>query len=169
MPHMSFKNMKKLILIPILFVLSICCYSQSIKNWKITDLSTLIEKSDSVLVINFWATFCVPCIEEIPDLINISRSHEKEKVKLYLISLDLADYYPAKIKKFVTKNKYEATIAWLNESNADYFCPIISLEWSGAIPATLFVNPKTGYKKFVEKKLTAAEIENEINAAVGKP
>lgn len=140
--------------------------SQQIKKWKINDITNLIDKSDSVLVINFWATFCKPCVEEIPDLIKFTKKYSKQKVALYLVSLDLADYYPAKIKKFVAAKKYAANIAWLDESNADYFCPIISPEWSGSIPATLFINKKNGYSKFYEKKLTAAEIEKEIKLAL---
>ena len=141
-------------------------HSQQIKKMKITDVQKLIDTSNSVLVINFWATFCKPCVEEIPDLIQYATKYKKEKVALHLISLDLADYYPAKIKKFISAKKYAANIAWLDESNADYFCPIISPDWSGSIPATLFVNTKNGYRKFYEKKLSAAEIEKEIKLAL---
>ncbi len=126
----------------------------------------MIAQSDSVLIINFWATFCKPCVEEIPDLIRYTKEYKKQKVALHLISLDLADYYPAKIKKFVAAKKYTANIEWLDESNADYFCPVISPEWSGSLPATLFVNTKNGYRKFYEKKLTAAEIKNAIKLAI---
>ncbi len=135
-------------------------------KWKITDVQKLIDTSGSVLIINFWATFCKPCVEEIPDLIKYATKYKKEKVALYLISLDLADYYPAKIKKFVAAKKYAANIAWLDESNADYFCPLISPAWSGSIPATLFLNKKNGYRKFYEKKFSTAEIEKEIKLAL---
>lgn len=153
-----------------MIVLFVCIhaksYSQQIKKWKITDVTNLMEKSDSVLVINFWATFCKPCVEEIPDLIKLTKKYSTQKVALYLVSLDLADYYPAKIKKFVAAKRYTSNIAWLDESNADYFCPIISPEWTGSIPATLFINKKNGYSKFYEIKLTAAEIEKEIKLAL---
>ena len=142
---------------------------QQIQKIKIKALNDLITTSDSVLIINFWATFCKPCVEEIPDLIKFTKKYKKQKVSLYLVSLDLEDYYPEKIKKFVTKKKYAAKIAWLDESNADYFCPLIDATWSGAIPATLFVNNKTGYKKFYENKLTPVEIEVAIKAALQKP
>ena len=156
------------VFISVIFSLFIhtACFSQPISKIKITDLNKLINESDSVLIINFWATFCKPCVEEIPDLIRLSKKYKKEKVTLYLVSLDLEDYYPKKIKKFVAQKKYAANIAWLNESNADYFCPLIYTTWSGAIPATLFVNNKTGYRKFYEKKLTAEEIEEAIKGAL---
>jgi thiol-disulfide isomerase/thioredoxin len=140
--------------------------AQKIEKWKITDVANLIEKSDSILVINFWATFCVPCIEEIPDLIKYTNLHKKNKVKLYLISLDLPEYYPFKIKKFITKKKFNTNIAWLDETNADYFCPVVSEQWSGAIPATLIVNTKKGYRQFYEKKLSDSEIKKAIEAAL---
>ena len=142
---------------------------QQIQKIKIKALNDLIATSDSILIINFWATFCKPCVEEIPDLIKLAKKYKKEKASLYLVSLDLEDYYPEKIKKFVAKKKYTAKIAWLDESNADYFCPLIDTSWSGAIPATLFINNKTGYKKFYEKQLSATEIEVALKAALRKP
>jgi thiol-disulfide isomerase/thioredoxin len=158
--------MKRIYLVIIMVCGYINGYAQKIEKWKITDVANLIEKSDSILVINFWATFCVPCIEEIPDLIKYTNLHKKDKIKLYLVSLDLPEYYPNKIKKFVATKKFNANIAWLNETNADYFCPIISEEWSGAIPATLIVNKKNGYRQFYEKKLSASEIKKAIEAAL---
>jgi thiol-disulfide isomerase/thioredoxin len=158
--------MKVFLLLFLFTTLHLNVDAQKIEKWKITDVANLIEKSDSVLVINFWATFCVPCIEEIPDLIKYTKLHKKDNVTLYLVSLDLPEYYPNKIKKFVTKKKFNTNIAWLDETNADYFCPIISEQWSGAIPATLFVNTKKGYRQFYEKKLSAKEIKEAIEAAL---
>ena len=143
--------------------------AQQIQKIKIKVLTDLTATSDSVLIINFWATFCKPCVEEIPYLIKLAKKYKKEKASLYLVSLDLEDYYHEKIKKFVAKKKYAAKIAWLDESNADYFCPLIDASWSGGIPATLFINNKTGYKKFYEKQLSATEIEVAIKAALQKP
>ena len=140
--------------------------AQRLQKLKITELSHIIKTSDSVLIINFWATFCKPCVAEIPDLIKYSRKFKQEKAILYLVSLDLADYYPKKIKQFIAKKKITSRIAWLDESNADYFCPIIDTSWSGSIPATLIVNNKKGYKRFYEKQLTASEIEMAIKEAL---
>ncbi len=160
--------MKLFIAVIFSFFIHTACNSQTISKIKITDLNKLIKESDSVMIINFWATFCKPCVEEIPDLIKLSKKYKKEKVTLYLVSLDLENYYPEKIKKFVAQKKYSANIAWLNESNADYFCPLIDTTWSGAIPATLFINNKTGYRKFYEKKLTVGEIEEAVKGALGR-
>jgi thiol-disulfide isomerase/thioredoxin len=119
------------------------------------------------LIVNFWATFCVPCIEEIPYFQKIVKNHAKDSVKLLLVSLDLKEDY-VKIRTVAAKRKFTASIVWLNETNADYFCPRIDSAWSGAIPASLFINNKTGYRKFCEEQIKEDKLEKEIMAILGK-
>jgi thiol-disulfide isomerase/thioredoxin len=116
------------------------------------------------MIINFWATFCKPCIAEIPYFQEEVKKHQKDSLQLLLVSLDLREYYPGKIKNFAVKMQFKAPIVWLNETNADYFCPKIDSAWSGAIPSTLFVNNKTGYRKFFEEQLSREKLQKEIVA-----
>ncbi len=139
---------------------------QTIASWKVIKLQDYISKSDSVLVINFWATFCKPCNEEIPYFQTIVNEYKDQKVKLLLVSLDLKDEYPNKIKAFAEKNNYTNQIVWLNETNADYFCPKVDKAWMGGIPSTLLINPKTGYRKFFEQQLKPEEFEKELKKAI---
>jgi thiol-disulfide isomerase/thioredoxin len=139
-------------------------FGQGVKKVKITDLEKTIAESKTPLIVNFWATFCLPCIEEIPYFQEEVKKHRNDSVQLILVSLDLPDYYPSKIKSFATKHKFTAPIAWLDETNADYFCPKVDPKWSGAIPATLFVNNATGYRKFFEEQLSADQFKKEIMA-----
>jgi thiol-disulfide isomerase/thioredoxin len=144
--------------------------SQPIRKWKIEDVvKSYTKNNDTVYVVNFWATFCKPCIEEIPDFIRIVKKYEKQKVKLLLVSLDLPSYYPARIAAFAKKNRYDVPIAWLNETNADHFCPMIDKSWSGSIPSTIVVNNKTGYRKFVEGEMGAGDFEAIIKNALANP
>ena len=85
-----------------------------------------------------------------------------KKVELILISLDFAKFYPKKVADFISKKKFKARFFWLDETNADEFCPRIDEKWSGSIPATLFVNPKNNYRKFFETQLTPAQVEENI-------
>jgi len=140
--------------------------AQSIPAWKVTDLNKYIAASDSILVINFWATFCKPCNEEIPYFETIVNKYKNQKVKLLLVSLDMKDQYPHKLKAFAKKNKYSSQIVWLNETNADYFCPAVDITWSGGIPATLIINTKTGYRKFFENEIKPEEFERELKLAM---
>ena len=140
--------------------------AQTIPSWKVTRLQNFIATTDSVLVINFWATFCKPCVEEIPYFQTIVDKYKDQKVKLLLVSLDLKDEYPDKIKAFAVKNNYTRQIVWLNETNADYFCPRVDKKWMGGIPSTLIINPRTGYRKFFEQQLRQEEFEIELKKAL---
>ena len=139
--------------------------AQTIPSWKVTRLQDYIAKSDSILVINFWATFCKPCNEEIPYFQTTVDNYKDQKVKLLLVSLDIKEDYP-KIKAFAAKNNYTDQIVWLNETNADYFCPKVDKKWMGGIPSTLIINTKTGYRKFFEQQLKQEQLENELKKAL---
>jgi hypothetical protein len=80
------------------------------------------------------------------------------------VSLDFKEGFPVGISSFAEKRKITAPIVWLDETNADYFCPKVDVKWSGAIPATLFINNKTGYRKFIEEQISHEQLKKEIKA-----
>jgi len=160
---------KRLLILATISFLATVSYCQPIPKMKMADVvKTFSNGSDTVYVVNFWATFCKPCVGEIPSFIDVVKKYQGQKVKLLLVSLDLPNYYPKKIADFVKKNHFNTNIAWLNETNADIFCPMIDKKWSGAIPATIIINGKTGYKKFFEEEMTAEQFENEVKLALAK-
>lgn len=155
--------MKRYFVLGVLLFAVTFCFSQEIKKIRITELEKIIAQSKTPLIVNFWATFCLPCIEEIPYFEAMVKKYEKDSVKLILVSLDLRDDYP-KIGPFAKKRKFKAPVVWLDETNADYFCPKVDPKWSGAIPASLFINNKTGHRKFFEEQVPEARLEKEIMA-----
>jgi thiol-disulfide isomerase/thioredoxin len=158
-------HMRKSILFSSIIFCSFTGQAQGIAKMKMADVVRLFNnKSDTIYVVNFWASFCKPCVAEIPDFIRITDKYKNQKVKLLLVSVDLPSYYPAKIAAFAKQHHFNTNIAWLNETNADYFCPVIDSSWSGTIPATIIVNAKTGYKKFWEGDVKA----NVFTAALQK-
>ena len=158
---------KKLILVFLFSIFINLLYSQKIFKWKINDVVNFFNKNnDTVYVINFWATFCKPCIEEIPDFIRLAEKYKTKKVKLLLVSLDLKSYVAKKLPDFIKANKYNTNHAWLNETNADYFCPKINEKWSGAIPSTLIINNNKKYRNFFEGEITATDFEKALLDAI---
>ena len=156
---------KKLVYsIVLIFLFSQVLSAQEIVKWKLTDLQAAIKDADKPTVFNFWATFCKPCIEEIPYFQQIIKKYDSAGVKLILVSLDMKEAYPKKIKSFASKRKFTAPIKFLDETNADLFCPAVDANWSGAIPASLFINNKNGHRKFFEEQLTVEKLEQEIKA-----
>lgn len=158
--------MKKLLFI-IVIVFSVSnLFGQEVKKVKVTELEKDIAESKGPLIINFWATFCKPCMAEIPHFLKLQSKYEKNGLKVLFVSLDLQDDYPAKVNAFVKKRKMSST--WLDETNADYFCPKIDKTWSGAIPATLFINNGNSYRKFIEETISEEDLEKEIIVLLGK-
>ena len=160
---------KKTAFIIAFFCLATAAAAQQIPKLKMADVVKLFDnKSDTVYIVNFWATFCKPCVAEIPNFIKIAEKYKKQKVKLLLVSLDLPSFYPKRIAAFANKYSFATNLAWLDETDADFFCPMIDKSWSGAIPATIMVNAKTGYKKFFEGEIKGEEFEQELKNAIGE-
>jgi thiol-disulfide isomerase/thioredoxin len=159
--------MKIFFSISLSLLISSHAFSQEVRTIRITDLQKTITETKTPLIVSFWATYCVPCLQEIPYFEKLVKEHEKDSVKLILVSLDLKDDYN-KIKPFVLKRKFSSAIAWLNETDADYFCPRVDSSWSGAIPASLFINNQTGYRHFFEGQLTEENLKKEMTAVLRK-
>lgn len=134
--------------------------SYSIKNWKIADYEKYIQEAKGIVVVNFWATFCKPCLHELPEMIKICK---RDNITLMLVSIDTRSLFPRKLNVFVEKRKWNTPVAWLNETNADYFCPRIDEKWSGSIPATVIVNKENGKRFFTEGEMDVKEFEKAIN------
>ena len=156
--------MKRLFVLIVSLFATLIGFSQRVGSVKITELETMIAESKTPLIINFWATWCKPCLEELPYFEKEVDEHSKDSVKLLLVSLDFKEAFPQGISTFTKKREIKGQIFWLNETNADYFCPKIDPKWSGAIPATLFINNKTGYRNFVEVQISHEKLKKEIMA-----
>lgn len=136
-----------------------------IQKIKITDLQSYIATCDHPLIVNFWATFCVPCVKEIPYFQGTVERYKDKGVELVLVSLDLPASYPAGIDDFVQKHGYTAKILWLNGTKAD-FCPKMDPRWSGGIPASLFISKETHYRRFFDRQLTEPQVDMEIKKMI---
>jgi thiol-disulfide isomerase/thioredoxin len=146
------------------FIAAINASAQKIPLWKLNDLKAAIDSANQPTIINFWATFCKPCIAELPHFQQLANQYKEQGVKLVMVSLDLKEAYPAKVMSFANKLKLTSPVVFLDESNADLFCPAVDSSWSGAIPASIFLNRSTGYRKFYEEELSKTKLEAEIKA-----
>jgi len=160
-----FEHMKNVLVIAFLLLAAVV-HSQDVKSIKITDLEKTIKESKTPLIVNFWATFCVPCLEEIPYFQDITEQYKAQNVSIVFVSLDMKEAYPAKVNQMAKRLKLIYPVVWLNETNADYFCPKIDTSWTGGMPSSLFVNSLTGYHKFFERPLSKEELQKEIQVMI---
>jgi len=136
--------------------------ADQITAWKNSD-------SDTVYVLNFWATWCAPCIAELPDFEKLNEQYAGQKVKVVLISNDFSRDVEKKVKPFVKRKKLKSTVVYLDERTPNHWINLVSPEWSGAIPATLIVSKSRGYEQFFEKQLHFDELEAAILEALKTP
>jgi thiol-disulfide isomerase/thioredoxin len=159
------KWIRLFLMLPFLFLLQEV-YAQKIEKVKVESLAGRIKNSEGVLIVTFWATWCKPCIEELPWFHELARKYKNKQVKLLLVSLDFVKDYPEGIASFAKREGFDSEILFLDETDADHFCPQIDPAWSGAIPATLILHNANGYRKFIEGKIEYAELENIILEAL---
>ena len=82
----------KRLLIAAFLLIYVIGYSQSIQVWKIEDLEKRVKNdSDTTYVVNFWATWCAPCVKELPDFDTINAAYSRSKIKVILVSLDFKE------------------------------------------------------------------------------
>ncbi len=151
--------MKSYLILGIFLLFAPMVFGQEIRKVKITDVENIIKESKGPMIVNMWATWCVPCVEELPYFIKKAKA---DSIQLVMVSLDFKESFPTEMKKFMEKRKLDHDALWLDESNADYFCPKIDPKWYGAIPASLFINNATGYRKFREERITEEDLSKEI-------
>lgn len=153
--------MRKLLLI-LGFVLPACVFAQQAEIVKLKQLQDHINRqSDNIKIINFWATWCAPCIKEMPLFEKIGA--ERKDVEVTLVSLDLdLNPRPETVYRFIDRKKIQSKVLILDEKDPNVWINQIEKGWSGAIPATLIINGKTGQRKFVEKELHEGELEKLI-------
>ncbi len=126
--------------------------------YKINDLTKRIfNNSDTTYVVNFWATWCKPCVAELPEFEKVHTA-KYNNVKVILVSMDFKEELDKKLKDFLDKTKYTCEVVLLDEINGNDFINKISEQWSGAIPATLITRKNKSRTEFHEGKITAEKL-----------
>jgi thiol-disulfide isomerase/thioredoxin len=119
------------------------------------------DEKEQIQVVNFWATWCAPCIKELPLLERLTKNNKEVLVRLVSMDMDL-DPNPDKVRKFAIRKNIQSQVLILNERNPNQWIDKIDKAWSGALPATLVINNKNGKRKFVEKELHEGDLERMI-------
>lgn len=134
--------------------------SQTVRFITIDQLNERINKGlDTTFVINFWATWCSPCKKELPHFIQLENENANDKLKVLLISVDFKSVINSSVIPYLKKIKKKNDLFLLNEKNEQEYIDRIDKNWSGAIPATLFI--KAGRRAFFEKEFTYQELVRE--------
>ncbi len=121
----------------------------------------LDQESEKVQVINFWATWCAPCVEELPAFEEMGREYSDE-IDMTLISLDDAELIEKKVNPFLKENEITATVLLLDDPYSSEWIPIVDPHWDGAIPVTLIKS--NSKRRFYNRTFSVSELEKEIQS-----
>ena len=144
------------------------CDTSSNDTIEIVDFDGLYGKIDlsvdKTYVINFWATWCAPCVKELPYFEEVNKQSKDNNTEVILVSLDFPSQIESKLKPYLKKNKIKSKVILLDDSKINTWVPKVSERWDGGIPATLIVNSSNYnfYPKPFEKEELFTEINNVI-------
>lgn len=154
---MKFKSFLCLFL---LVALSTVSFGQNVKLITVNQLQERIKiGKDSTYVVNFWATWCAPCIKELPHFEKLQAEYKSEKLAVLLVSVDFKSKLNSAVIPFVKRKNMKNEVFLLNESSPQEYIDRIDPSWSGSIPATLFI--KDDKRKFLESEMTYEQLLTE--------
>lgn len=117
----------------------------------------LHKEDDRTYVINFWATWCKPCIKELPYFEELSARYDTDKITVILVSLDFMEQLSTGLIPFIEKHQLQSQVLLLDDPAANQWIPKVDTNWSGAIPATLIYNKNK--RSFYEQSFTEASLD----------
>ena len=151
--------MKRFLFITIFYLSTTAVFGQDVKLIKFEDLEKRMANSpDTVYIVNFWATWCAPCVKELPYFDQLAEKYNNEPIKVILCSLDFKSKLNKEVIPFLKKNQVKSEVV-LNENNDEKFINSVDSNWSGAIPSTLVIHGKKEIRAFYEKEFTFTELE----------
>jgi thiol-disulfide isomerase/thioredoxin len=137
----------------------------TVKTVTYNELKPLLEKEDGkTYIINFWATWCAPCVKELPYFEKIKEEYADNNVEVLLVSLDFPKQVEKKLIPFINKKKLQSEVILLDDVNEDIWIKAIDESWSGAIPATIIYNNNN--RKFYEQSFDYETLENELKTFI---
>jgi len=121
-------------------------------------------KNDTTYVINFWATWCAPCVEEIPAFEKINREYSGKKLRLILVSLDMPEQIESRLIPFLEKHDVSVEVLVLDDPDSNSWIDKVDPSWTGGIPATLVYNNK--FRSFYERSFTYDELKQIVKQKI---
>lgn len=116
--------------------------------------------NDTIYVVNFWATWCGPCVREIPYFEQLRDKYEGENLKIVMVSLDMSDDLDTRVIPFMRKYDMKNKVLLLDDPQSNRWIPLVDEKWTGAIPATLIYG--NGFREFYVKEFTFSELDKII-------
>ena len=125
----------------------------------------LKKKDDKIHIINFWATWCKPCVDELPYFEKVGKDFKDKNVEVTLVSLDFPKQIANQLIPFIKNNKLQSQVVVLDDPNQNKWINAIDPSWTGSIPATIIYNKndRAFYEQSFDEETLLKELEKFIN------
>jgi len=157
------------VVISLIVASSIINYGQDIKTYdSFETYAHLLDKdNDTTYVINFWATWCAPCVKEMPAFVKLQETYEDQRLKIILTSMDFGKNVDQRVSTFMKKHNISSKVVVLDDPDSNAWIEKVNPEWTGGIPATLIYNQEK--RLFFEREFTFQEINQVIQSKFNIP
>ena len=134
---------------------------------KLADLQRIFNSNnDTTYVLNFWATWCVPCVKEFPSFQKLAKAHKDEKVKVVMVSLDFKKDFDRTLVLFIKKHPIDGDVYLLDEPDYNSWINKVNPDWEGEIPVTFIFNNANKYRAFYPHDFTPETLEHTFSNPV---
>jgi thiol-disulfide isomerase/thioredoxin len=162
----------------ILFLSSVLLFFQNIVAQSVREKSVQVvnfdqlepylhSNSDTVYLVNFWATWCAPCIKELPAIKAVEEKYANEKFKVLLVSLDMINELNSRLVPFIKSKNITSDVFLLNDPNQNRWIDMVDPNWSGEIPFTLIYGKH--FRESYSHTFTFEELDSIINLKLNLP
>lgn len=137
---------------------------QKIEYIKVPELEKMLNsKENNLLIVNFWATWCAPCVKELPAFEKVAVEYEQSKVRFIMISLDFPSQIESQLKPFLKKNNITLDVSVMMDTDYNSWIDKVDPQWQGNIPSTLIVNHEKETRYFHSGEIDEPELRALIN------
>ncbi len=131
-------------------------------------LEPYLQKSnDTIYLVNFWATWCAPCIKELPAIKSVEQKYADKKFKVLLVSLDFPKELTSRLEPFIKSENITSDVFLLDDPNQNSWINKVDANWSGEIPFTLIYGKK--FRESYFQTFTFDELDSIINLKLNLP
>jgi thiol-disulfide isomerase/thioredoxin len=126
--------------------------------------ATIAREKGHVVLVNFWATWCVPCREEFPDLVRLEKAYRDRGLRVLGVSADLAKDLP-KIEKFLAAARPDFPNYCKKSGGDDQdFIESVDPNWGGELPFTVLYAKDGKKARTLSGKQSYADLERAVSA-----
>lgn len=120
----------------------------------------LANGKDTTFVVNFWATWCAPCVQELPYFERLRKENKALPLQVLLISVDSRSKLEKLVTPFIKTHQIESEVYIFDEPDQQKFIDHVDKNWSGSVPATLVVNTASSRRSFHEREFSYEELKS---------